>query len=232
MITVTPLSFMPAAVIFDMDGLMLDSERTMLGTLRRAAQEMREPIAENDWLDIVGKGDAACRAMLSLHMADARADALLARSRSLYESEAALGIAHRPGIVQLLDWLAAAGIPRAVATSTRRNLAVLKLEAAGLLARFDAISTSSEVARLKPAPDIHLLAARTLGVAPQQCLVLEDSPTGVLAATAAGMVVVQVPDLVPPDHRMRTLGHRIVSSLFEVGDLLRARSAGFAPGST
>ena len=79
-----------------------------------------------------------------------------------------------------------------------------------------AITTGSVeklIAEAKPAPDVYLLAAERLGVAPSQCLVLEDSPTGVRAALAAGMTVVQVPDLLAPDAQVRALGHRIVESL-------------------
>jgi beta-phosphoglucomutase-like phosphatase (HAD superfamily) len=111
-------------------------------------------------------------------------------------------------------------MPRAVATSTRAPLAQRKLEAAGLLGYFDVVCTSSDVAHPKPAPDVYLLAAERLGVSPAQCLVLEDSPTGVRAALAAGMTVVQVPDLLAPDDAVRALGHRIVGSLEEAQALL------------
>src|SRR5690606_34925177 len=107
-------------------------------------------------------------------------------------------------------------------TSTRRPLALRKLAAAGLLPYFDAVCTSSDVQKPKPAPDVYLLAAATLGIAPAQCLVLEDSPTGVRAALAAGMTPVQVPDLLPPDDGTRALGHRIVASLDEARRLLDA----------
>jgi beta-phosphoglucomutase-like phosphatase (HAD superfamily) len=81
------------------------------------------------------------------------------------------------------------------------------------------------VARPKPAPDVYLLAASTLGIAPARCLVLEDSPTGVRAALAAGMTPVQVPDLLAPDAATRALGHRIVASLDEARLLLEGRFA-------
>ena len=135
------------------------------------------------------------------------------------------GVPHRPGIVELLDWLEARDIPRAVATSTKRPLALRKLRAARLLDRFDAVCTSSDVAQPKPAPDVYLLAAERLGVAPADCLVLEDSPTGVRAALAAGMTPVQVPDMLLPDGEVRALRHRIVGSLGEAQRLLEASLA-------
>ncbi len=225
------LGFMPEAVIFDMDGLMLDSERAITRCLAQAAAEQGEAIPGDYWLDMVGKGDAACRRMLGERIGEARAQALLDRCHVLYDAVVAGGIPHRPGIVALLEWLSAQGILRAVGTSTRRPLALRKLEAADLLWRFDAIATSSDVEHAKPAPDIYLLAAQRLGVAPERCVVLEDSPTGVRAALAAGMTPIQVPDLLVPDADVRALGHRIVDSLAAAQRLLEAQLTASAPGS-
>ena len=222
---VAPLPFAPAAVVFDMDGLMLDSERAINACMARAARELGHDLPDALWLAMVGRGEAVCRAMLAGRVGEDAADALLARSGALYDAVAAAGIDHRPGIVELLRLLVARGIPRAVATSTRRPLAIAKLRAAGLLDYFDAVCTSSDVARPKPAPDVYLLAAERLGVEPARCLVLEDSPTGVRAALAAGMTPVQVPDMLAPDEEVRALGHRIVASLAEAQRLLEARLA-------
>ena len=222
---VAPLPFPPDAVIFDMDGLMLDSERAINACMAQAARELGHELPDTLWLEMIGGGDGLCRRLVSGHIGEAAADALLARSEALYDVVADAGIDHRPGIVELLEWLVARGIPRAVATSTRRPLAMRKLAAAGLLPYFDAVSTSSDVARPKPSPDVYLLAARTLGVEPVRCVVLEDSPTGVRAALAAGMTPIQVPDLLEPDDEVRALRHRIVGSLAVAQHLLEARLA-------
>ncbi|KLI99057.1 hydrolase [Luteimonas sp. FCS-9] len=203
-----------------MDGLMLESEREILDCMRRAAAEQAQDIEPDYWLGMIGHSGPTCRAMLGERIGAAAADALFGRSHALYVERAEAGIAHRPGIVALLDLLAAHGIPRAVATSTRAPLAQRKLAAAGLLERFDAVCTSSDVAHPKPAPDVYLLAAARLGVAPARCLALEDSPTGVRAALAAGMTTIQVPDLLAPDEAVRALGHRIVDSLDRVRALI------------
>lgn len=217
---VAPLPFLPDAVIFDMDGLMLDSERAILRALRQAAEEHAAAVDPGWWLGLIGHADDVCRERLGAHIGSEAADAVLARGHALYVAAAEAGVPHRPGIVALLELLAAHAIPRAVATSTRRPLALRKLAAADLLWRFDAICTSSDVARAKPAPDVYLMAARRLDVAPARCLVLEDSPTGVRAALAAGMTPVQVPDLLVPDAGVRALGHRIVDSLAAAQALL------------
>ncbi len=225
MSVVAALPCLPDAVIFDMDGLMLDSERAITACFAQAAIELGEQIPADYWLGMVGKGDAACQRILGERIGQARTTALIERCRTLYEEVVAAGLPHRPGIIPLLEWLAAQGLPRAVATSTRRPLALRKLEMADLLWRFDAVCTSSDVLHPKPAPDIYLLAASTLGIEPARCLVLEDSPTGVRAALAAGMSVIQVPDLLVPDADVRALGHRIVDSLATAQQLLAASLA-------
>ena len=222
MSAVTPLPFRPEAVLFDMDGLMLDSERAINACMAQAARELGHDVPDTLWLRMIGGGEGLCRRLLADHIGDAAGVALLAHAETLYDAVADAGIDHRPGVVALLEWLIAHGMPRAVATSTRRPLAMRKLAAAGLLPYFDAVCTSSDVQRPKPAPDVYLLAASTLGVAPACCLVLEDSPTGVRAALAAGMTPVQVPDLLAPDETTLALGHRIVASLDEARLLLEA----------
>lgn len=224
-VAIPPLPFLPEAVVFDMDGLMLDSERAINECMARAASDLGHELPASLWLQMIGGGDGLCRRLLADRIgADATVE-LLARAEAMYDVVADAGIGHRPGIVDLLDWLVARGIPRAVATSTRRPLAMRKLAAAGLLPYFDAVATSSDVAAPKPAPDVYLLAASKLGVAPARCLVLEDSPTGVRAALAAGMTPVQVPDMLVPDDAARALGHRIVASLGDAQRLLEARLA-------
>jgi HAD superfamily hydrolase (TIGR01509 family) len=220
MTAIAALPFLPEAVIFDMDGLMIDSERVSLACWSQAAQEHALPFTDEFWLGMVGLGDRDCEQRLLQHIdADAVA-ALFARCHDLYEARTQQGLPLRPGIVEILELLQAHGIPRAVATSTRQPRASRKLAAAGLLDYFDHVVTSSDVAHPKPAPDIYLLAAQKLGKAPARCLALEDSPAGIRAAVGAGMTAIQVPDLVHPDDALRALGHRIVDSLQDAHALL------------
>ncbi len=215
------LDALPRAVIFDMDGLMLDSERALLGCLAQAGGEAGHDLPEDFLLSLIGSSDALTRERIAGRVGRDAVEALLRESYARYDDLVAVGVPHRPGVIDLLDTLAAHGVPRAVATSTRRPLALRKLETAGLLRYFEHVATSSDVAHPKPAPDIYLLAAHRLGVEPAHCLALEDSPTGVRAALAAGMRVIQVPDLLEPDAAVRALGHRIAGSLHEVRGLLQ-----------
>ncbi|ALN89679.1 HAD hydrolase, IA, variant 3 family protein [Lysobacter gummosus] len=219
---VRPLDFVPAAVLFDMDGLMLDSERAMLETWREAA--LTESIDADDglWLSMVGMHDRASFAMLAGHLGEDAATRLRDTSYRLYDERVVAGLPRKNGLLELLDLLEARGIAKAVATSTRRERALSKLAASGLIDRFGVIVTGSDVEHPKPAPDIYLLAARELGVDPRRCVVLEDSEPGVRAALAAGATPIQVPDLVAPGEELRGFGHRIVASLGRAHELLDA----------
>ncbi len=220
MSAIAALPFLPDAVIFDMDGLMIDSERVSIACWSQAAQELGLPIEDGFWLRLVGLGDRDCERLLLQHIEAGQVAALFARCHDLYEARTHAGLPLRPGLLELLQLLREHDIPRAVATSTRQPRASRKLAASGLLAFFDVVVTSSDVAYPKPAPDIYLLAARKLGKEPARCLALEDSPAGIRAAVGAGMTAIQVPDLVHPDEDLRALGHRIVGSLVDAHALL------------
>ena len=132
-VAIPPLPFLPEAVVFDMDGLMLDSERAINECMARAASDLGHDLPASLWLQMIGGGDGLCRRLLTERIGANATVELLARAEAMYDVVADAGIDHRPGIVDLLDWLVARGIPRAVATSTRRPLAMRKLAAAGLL---------------------------------------------------------------------------------------------------
>lgn len=125
------------------------------------------------------------------------------------------------GVHNLLDYLHASGIPTAVATSTNTDHALHKLEQSGILHRFTTITGGDQVANGKPAPDIYLKAAKSIDANPLSCLALEDSPNGVRAAIAAGMHVIQIPELVEPDEALRSLGHTVLGDLDAVLDYLK-----------
>lgn len=219
-----PLSRPPAAVLFDMDGLLLDSERVALGIMSACASELGLAWSPEVGLRIIGRNvDDSSRILREHYGNDARLDALPAAFRARYDRHIDdYAIAHKPGVTELLDLLDAHGIARAVATSTQRERAARKLERNGLLRRFDALVGGDEVARGKPAPDIFLAAARALDVQPSACLVLEDSNSGARAGLAAHMAVVMVPDLLEPDDDVIAMGALRQSSLIDVAARLGA----------
>ncbi len=122
----------------------------------------------------------------------------------------------KEGAVALLDAVAQLGLPMAIATSSGTSHAVAKLSRAGLLERFRTVIGADQVQRPKPDPEVYLQAAAFLGVDPKACLAVEDSEYGVRAAHAAGMTVVQVPDMTEPTADLRALGHIVLASLKEV----------------
>ncbi|MFA6507149.1 MAG: HAD family phosphatase [Treponemataceae bacterium] len=205
--------FRPAAVIFDMDGLMLDTERPAVFLWVRAARESGWDIDESVPMSTIGLNEANTRASVmetcgpSFPYDTVRAR-LIGLCQEHFERE---GIAHRPGLLPLLDTLAELGVPLAVATSTVRSEAMEKLRWAGIADRFTAFACGDEVARGKPAPDIFLLAASRLSVDPSACVGFEDSPAGLRALAAAGIRSVFVKDMIePPADVLATVWRRCV----------------------
>jgi HAD superfamily hydrolase (TIGR01509 family) len=171
---------------------------------------------------MVGRNFRDCRAHLSGHYGDDYpTDELLQAWHVAYEAIIAReGIGVKPGVAAVLDWLDQHAIPRAVATSTRRDRAQAKLAQTGFLSRIDALVGGDEVERGKPEPDIFLLAAARLQTAPDACVVLEDSEPGVRAALAAGMRPIMVPDQQSPSVDLLAREPLILPTLHDVSQLL------------
>ena len=212
------------AVIFDMDGLLLDSERIALSIIADAALELGLPWRAEVGLAMVGLNSRDSDAIVRQHLGqDYPVDALRDAFGRRYEIAIDAGlIPAKDGAAELLDLLDALGLPRMVATSTRRSRAEPKLAAVGLLSRFHGMVCGDEVSRGKPDPEIFLAAAGRMGVAPQHCLVLEDSNAGIRGALAAGMRPVMVPDMLQPADDVLAAGVRLAASLLEVRDAFLA----------
>jgi HAD superfamily hydrolase (TIGR01509 family) len=218
----------PAAVILDMDGLLLDTEPLAVRAWNDAAAALGVAFDPALAHSMIGRTWADCCALVRERCAaDYPVDALLATWHEAYDAIVARdGVALKPGVHELVDWLDAQRIARAVATSTRRSRARSKLEHAGLWSRIDALVGGDEIAHGKPAPDIVLAAAAKLGVDVASCIVLEDSEPGVLAALAAGATPIMVPDMQPPSQAMIARGVLVLASLADV----RAHLASLARG--
>jgi len=190
----------PRAVIFDMDGLLLDTESLGERTWERAARATGIEFDLALLPSMIGRNHRDTRAFLATHYGvDYPCEKLTAACLVAFdEIVAAEGIALKAGVVELLDWLDGNDIARAVATSTRRDRAIAQLTRLGLYPRFAALVGGNEVANGKPAPDIFLEAASRLAVPPDDCIVLEDSEPGVRAAIASGIAPIMVPDLHAP----------------------------------
>ena len=208
----------PAAVIFDMDGLMLDTEPLAARAWGEAAATLDVEFDLSLAHAMIGRNFADCSAMVhARYAAPYPVDALLARWHAAYDVIVLReGLALKPGVRELLDWLEGRAIPRAVATSTRRDRACAKLGETGLLPRFQALVGGDEVASGKPAPDIYVEAARRLDESPARCVALEDSEPGVRSALAAGMMPIMVPDLIAPSAELVALDLLVLPTLHDV----------------
>jgi len=208
----------PRAVIFDMDGLLLDSEPLYRATWKAAASSLGYPIDDVLYERFVGRGNADSELILRQHFGEAfPLDEFHSRWSADFHDRVST-IARKPGAMELLAALETRGIPKALATSSPRTLALRCL--GDLASRFATLAFGDEVSHAKPAPDLFLLASQRLGIAPGECLVLEDSEVGVRAARAAAMNVIMVPDLVPPSAETASMATRVCATLHEVGSLI------------
>lgn len=204
----------PAAVLFDMDGTLLDSEKVWAVALHELAAEYGAALSEQGRLAMVGTGMAESMAILHAEIGqpwrdpDASARWLHDRVAQLFEA----GLTWRPGASALLSAVRRAAVPTALVTSTTRRLVEAALGTLGA-DNFDVVVCGDEVAAQKPDPEPYRTAARLLGVPVDRCVAIEDSPVGVASARAAGVGVVAVPCDVP---LRPAAGVLLVDSLTEV----------------
>ena len=212
----------PQAVVFDMDGLLLDSERLARECFLLACADIGWTADTAAYDRCVGSTSETTERILREACGPdfpyAEMNACWAERYDAHINHHPVAV--KPGAHELLDHLERLDIPRALATSTRRSTALRKLQLAGLTDYFLHMVCGGETERGKPHPDPYLEATQRLQREPGQCWALEDSDNGVRAAHAAGLTVFQIPDLISPDGSVRALGHRVVESLFDVLILL------------
>lgn len=212
------------AVVFDMDGLLVDSETVFRDAMMHVAKEHGRDLPNAVFLRMVGLPGAVSRLVAIEHFGedfpiDAYNDAVWAHARKLHDE---IGVVLKAGVVELLDYLDTQSLPRAVATSSSHFAVEHQLGRNGILPRFNTIVAAGDYARGKPNPDPFLTAAGRMGVAPEFCLALEDSHNGVRAAHAAGMMTVMVPDLLEATDEMRDRCITVAETLHEVRLMLEA----------
>ncbi|MEP7062369.1 MAG: HAD family phosphatase [Betaproteobacteria bacterium] len=221
----TERAWRPRAIVFDMDGTLLDTETLALRAWQEAAAAVGATFESDLARTLIGRNFADCSSRLRAHF-DAHhypVDEVLGGWHASYEALVEReGIVVKDGASELLGWIRAAGIPCAVATTTRRERARSKLRDAGLLGHFVTVIGGDDVTHGKPAPDIYYAAAAALGVAAKDCLAIEDSEPGFRAAYAAGMTTILVPDLIVPQAGLLELSPHILDSLADVQRYLAA----------
>lgn len=217
---------MPAAEIFDMDGLIFGTEARYQEAFLAAATAGGHDLPAAVIRRAIGVPWVQSRVFLVEHMgASFPVDAHFAQMVTHFDRLATSELRLKPGVSELLDLLDALALPRCIATSSAHATVRAHLSAHGLTTRFPVVVGHGDYAASKPAPDPFLTAARRLGMDPSACLALEDSHNGVHSASAAGMMTLMIPDLLEPTPEIRSLCTAVVDDLHAVRDLIRSTTA-------
>lgn len=206
------------AILFDMDGTLVDSERVSQAAWKLAARDLGFELPDALIQSFIGRTAPSVHALVAnhLHGDEALAEECFRLHHVHFDRICETDLALMPGAREALEQLSAAGYPLALATSTYRAKAVPRLERFGLRDMFVTMTTGDEIENGKPAPDIFLLSAERMGVEPANCAVIEDSHNGVRSGHAAGARVFMIPDMVPPTSEIEAMCTAILGSLHEL----------------
>jgi len=211
------------AVIFDMDGVLIDTEKHYNAAWCEAAHMAGFDDFKREHALMLRSCDAglASEMMKDIFGEDFDYYAIReVRRRLVAERLEKYGLEKKPGIDKILAFLHEKGIKAAVATATPIELTLQHLEKIGVKDQFDRIVSAKQVAHGKPAPDVYLYACEQIGVTPSNCIAVEDSPNGIKSAYAAGCRPVMVPDLTQPDEEIKPLLYAVVDSLAEISTIV------------
>lgn len=211
------------AVIFDLDGTVLDTEKLLVKYWCMAANEFGFPMEREHALQLRSLARKYAEPLLK-EWFGAECDYMTVRNRRMElmtEHINRYGLETKQGITELLVYLGENGFKRAVATATDLTRAGGYLKDVGLYEYFDCIISAHQVKNGKPKPDVYLYAVGQLGLVPDECIAVEDSPNGVYSASAAGCRTIMVPDLTEPDSELKKLLYAVCPSASDIISVIR-----------
>lgn len=205
-------------IIFDMDGLMFDTEKISFISWRDAAARYGYQIDDNIFRKTIGANLISTKDIYIKHFGISfPIEEIISERVRISEALIKLkGLPIKKGLYELLDYLSQSNIKKAVATSTSRNRALNLLKLAGIDNNFDYVLCGDEIEKSKPDPEIFLKVSDKLGCSPNKCLVLEDSEIGIEAAHKAGMFPIMIPDIKEPNELTKTLIFKKMDNLLDV----------------
>ncbi|MCT4688099.1 HAD family hydrolase [Vallitalea sp.] len=209
-------------IIFDMDGLMLDTESIALDSWERAGKEFGYKISRELMIKAVGRTLVDTRKLLVKNLGNDFPFEEVRKVRIDYTKEymSLNGVPIKEGLIEFLKYCKSIKVPTAVATSTNRSDALELLKKTNIVDYFNTIVCGDEIEKGKPEPDIFLMASKKLGINPEKCIVLEDSENGILAASRANMIPIWIPDIITESDIATKNARYICNSLNEVNIII------------
>ncbi len=206
---------MKQGAIFDMDGLLLDTERMYRDSWEKSAEQFGLVHNPDFPRAVCGSSGMHMQEIILQYYPQVDAKAFAADCILRVERELQTHVPIKTGVSEILQYFKQRGVKLAVASSSKRETVKSNLDKVGILSYFDAVVSGDQVEHGKPAPDIFLLAARQIGCAPEDCYVFEDGTNGIRAGAAAGCATVMIPDLTPPNAQLEQLCTGIYPSLLD-----------------
>lgn len=210
-------------IIFDMDGVLVDSERVSYKFWTKAFEKYGYDYSMEVHYNLLGRNTSSIRNVLGNIFGEELPldDIYKYKTEEMLKYLEDIGVPAKTGVFEILEFLKSNGYKIALATSTNRDKAIQRLERAGISVQFDAMICGDEVENSKPNPEIFLKAAKKLNLNPKECMVIEDSPAGVEAGYQGGMKVINIPDMKEPDNEVIEKSYMICNSLLDVIDCLK-----------